>query len=69
MYLKQNKTMNEYIRKKVDVIIIVENIVESLLRCLRHVWRKSINTPLRNSYKLKKANEKPLNNLDYMLLT
>ena len=48
-YVKQNKIMNEYIRKKVDVVVIVENIVEYLVRCFRHVWRKFIDTPLRNS--------------------
>ena len=49
IYVKQNKIMNECIRKKIDVAIIVENIVEPLLRCFRHVWSKSIDTSLRNS--------------------
>ena len=61
--------MNECIRKKVDVAFILGNIVESLLRCFWHVWRMPIDTPLRNSQRLKKANEKPLKNLDFKPLT
>ena len=45
-YTRHDRIKNEYIRKKVRVMSIVEKMVESCFGWLGHVWRRTIKASI-----------------------